>query len=200
MSLKMSKLISQMVKFFVVALIGLVSFSSYAFDLNDIANAAKETLKPTKIDRESYKPTCKKEWLGKTIYIDFDTTRSCWDYRYASNLALTIRDRLIEDVVEDGCFHVQDVRTGKRYSYMVGVTIANPSMQVNNRTIRHVSAAFRIKTYDSQDNLITAKTRDVKYDSPAFTVSVNNSQDELLENYAYNVSVNIRKEVYESFK
>lgn len=176
--------------------IGLVPLSSDAFGLKDLKNA----LKPTKVERITYSPKCKKEWKGKTVFIDFDTSRAYWNHRYASGLALDIRDGLIEDFVNDGCFHVQDRRTNKRYAYRIHVAITNPSLKVRRGIIKKVSAAFRLKTYDRKDNLITAKTRRVKYERPMLVVASGDSQSELLENYAYNVSVEIRKAVYKGFR
>jgi hypothetical protein len=158
-------------------------------------------IKPTGVERVSFKPTCKPSWKGKTIYIDFDTNSGIWYHSFASNLSQNIRDQLIEDVVEDGCFHIQDISTGMRYSYKVGVIIANPLIRVSGRNvIQSIQANFRIKTYDGNNNLITAMTRPVKYVAPSLTITINDSQDELLANYAYNVSVDIRKTVYASFK
>lgn len=158
-----------------------------------------ELLTPTTIDRDEFKPVCKKSLKGKTIYIDFKTA-SYWYHRYASDLAYTIKDRLIEDVVEDGCFKVQDTyQYRKKYAYKVSVRIANPKIKVSkNGVIKRISATYRIKTYDNRENLIKAKTRDVTYNSPMLTVAVNDSQNELLNNYAYNASVEIRKAVYDS--
>lgn len=165
-------------------------------DLSELSKA----LKPTSIERDDSVTECDRAWKGKTIFIDFDTSRSYWRYHYASNLAQSIKDTLIEDIVEDGCFHVQDRRSRQKYAYRVGVRIGSPFIKANNGAIKKISATFRIKTYDSRDNLITAKTRKVKYDAPIFTLTVNDSQEELIENYAHNVAVNIREAVYESLK
>ena len=155
----------------------------------------------TNVPRSVYKPICKPAWKGKTIFIDFDTNYGIWNNAYASNLSEQIRDQLIEGIVEDGCFNIQDISTGTSYLYKVGVRIANPSITVSeDGAIRHISAAFQIKTYNNKNNLITAKTRNVTYDAPAFVVTVNNSQEVLLQNYAHNVSLEIRKTVYDSFK
>ena len=156
-------------------------------------------LKPTTVEQTSYKPVCAKSWKGQTIYIDFETSGSYW--RYASNLAYEIRDKLIEDVVEDGCFHVQDRKTGTNYVYKVGVRVASPQVSANQQgVISQVSAQFRIKTYDNRDNLVKAMTRDVEYKRPMFVVVSGNSQSKLLSNYASNVSVEIRKLFYASLQ
>lgn len=157
----------------------------------------EKIFKPTSVELVSYKPVCKKSWKGQTIYIDFETSGSYW--RYASDLAYQIRDKLIEDVVEDGCFHVQDRNTGTKYVYKVGVRVASPYVAVDQQdVISAVSAQFRIKTYDSRDNLVKAMTRDVEYKRPIFVVVSGDSQSKLLSNYANNVSVEIRKLFYAS--
>jgi len=163
--------------------------------LSNISNL----LKPTTVAQVTFKPVCKKSWHRKTIFIDFKTNHSYW--RYASNLAVQIKDQLMEDVIEDGCFHVQDRNTGRRYFYKVGVRVANPHILVNQRSIiSKVSARYRIKTYDHRGNLVTAMTRDVSYKRPMFVVVTSDSQSELLSNYAHNVSVEIRKAFYKSLR
>jgi len=177
---------------FVTFFIYLALLSSCA-DLNNL-------FKPTNVDRISFIPECKNEWKGKTIFIDFAANRSYWSHRYASNLAYEIKDKLMEDVVEDGCFHVQDKKTGARYTYKVGVRVASPVIKSKNGFINSVSASYRIKTYDSRGNLVKAKTRTIKYKRPMFVVVSGDSQSELLLNYAHNVSVEIRKIVYKSLR
>lgn len=174
-------------------------FVSLSFFLFSACAELEKIFKPTSVERDTYQPECKRSWKGKTIYIDFRTNSYYWNHRYASGLAAGIRDKLIEDIVEDGCFNVQDTRSRRNYLYKVSVRITSPRIRVRNRIIQHVSAAFRVKTYDSRNNLITAKTRRVKYDAPQFVMAINNSQEELLENYAYNVSIRIRKSIYQSF-
>ncbi|WP_146049386.1 hypothetical protein [Alkalispirochaeta sphaeroplastigenens] len=160
-----------------------------------------EIFKPTEIERVEYVPTARPEWEGQTIYIDFEVAGGIWRYSYASGLSQSIRDQLIEDIVSDGIFKVQDRRTGADYMFKTEVRIANPVIQVSdNDVIRSISATFRIRTYDRNDNLVTAKTRDVRYDAPSFTVTVNDSQQKLVENYAYNAAQEIRQAVYESFE
>lgn len=162
----------------------------------------KDMMKPTSIEREKYNPPCKKSWKGKTIYIDFDTTAS-WYYSYASGLSAQIRDQLIEDVVDNGCFKVQDYGSGYRgkgFNYRVHVVIARPKIRMKNKVIRDISATYRIKIYNKNNNLIKAKTSAVKYKAPSLVVSSGDSQQKLLENYAYNVSVAIRKAMYTSLK
>ena len=155
---------------------------------------------PTTVDRVEYVPTPKPEWEDETIFIDFDAGYVTWYYAYASQLSETIRDQLIEDIVEDGIFKVQDRRTGADYLYKVEVRIENPLIEVSNDVIQSISATFNVRTYDREDNLVTAKTREVRYDAPAFNVTVNDSQRELVDNYAYNAAQQIRREVYESFE
>ncbi len=162
----------------------------------------KKMFKVTKVQREEYKPKCKKHWKGKTIFIDFDTT-TYWSYSYASGLSTKIKEQLIEDTVEDGCFNVQDYGSGynrQKYYYRVKVVIARPVIRAQKGVIRSISARFKLKIYNSKNNIVASKTRDVKYKAPAVTINVNNSQDELLENYCYNVSVQIRKAMYKSFR
>ncbi|SIQ41029.1 hypothetical protein SAMN05920897_108102 [Alkalispirochaeta americana] len=160
-----------------------------------------EMFQPTEIERVEYVPTAKPEWEGQTIYIDFEVASGIWRYNYASGLSQSIRDQLIEDVVSDGIFNVQDRRTGADYMFKTEVRIANPVIQVSdNDVIRSISATFRVRTYDRDDNLVTAKTREVRYDAPSFTVTVNDSQQKLVENYAYNAAQEIRQIVYESFE
>jgi len=162
----------------------------------------KDMLKPTSIEREKYNPSCKKSWKGKTMYIDFDTTAS-WYYSYASGLSAQIRDQLVEDVVDNGCFKVQDYGSGyrgKNFDYRVHVVVARPKITMQRNVIRKISATYRIKIYNKNNNLIKAKTSAVKYDAPSLVVSSGNSQQVLLENYAYNVSVAIRKAMYTSLK
>lgn len=158
-------------------------------------------LKPTNIDRISYDPECEKAWEGKTVYIDFDVNRSYWSYRYASNLAYDIRDKLIEDVVNDGCFHVTDKNIRRNFAYRVGVHISNPRIRTSKGGfIDSVSARFRIKTYDNKNNLVKAPSRKIKYERPSFVVKSGNSQEDLLDSYTHNVSVEIRKMFYESLR
>lgn len=185
-------------KIFSMDLLGRVIFLTPFIMLSGCAEL-ENLLKPTSVERTSYKPVCKKSWKGQTIYIDFETSGSYW--RYASNLAYEIRDQLIEDVVEDGCFHVQDSRTGAKYAYKVGVRVASPQVSADRQgVISQVSAQFRIKTYDGRDNLVKAMTRDVEYKRPVFVVVSGDSQSKLLSDYASNVSVEIRKLFYASLK
>jgi len=158
--------------------------------------------KVTKVKREVYKPKCKKRWKGKTIYIDFDTT-TYWRYSFASGLSTQIKEQLIEDTVNDRCFNVQDYGSGynkKKYYYRVKVIIARPIIKARKGVIKSISARFKLKIYNRHNNVIASKTRDVKYKAPSITVNVNDSQEKLLENYCYNVSVKIRKAMYQSFR
>jgi hypothetical protein len=167
----------------------------------DSINKFLKSIKPTSIERVNYSAMCKKHWKGKTIFIDFDTNYGIWYNHYASNLTENIKDNLIEGIVDDGCFHIQDRLTNAKYSYKAGVRIANPRIRTTSRgSITSISANFRIKTYDQRGNLITAKTRKVDYDSGMIKITINNSDEELVDNFAYNASVAIRKTVYESFK
>jgi len=155
----------------------------------------QEALKPTAIEEVNYKPVAKPAWK------DFRYSDVYWRYDFAANLSERIRDGLVEGLVEDKIFKVQDKPTGAKYLYKVGIDITNPLIQVSSAgTIQHMSATFRIKTYDAKDNLITAKTRDVVYDAPMVTIAVNNSQDKLLNAYIHNASEDIRKTFYESLK
>lgn len=162
----------------------------------------KEVLKPTTIERVEYEPTAKPEWEGQTVYIDFDNNYSLWSNSYMSGLSESIRDQLIEAVIEDQIFKVQDKRTtGTEYLYRIEVRISNPVISTSSSgVIQSISASFRIKTYDSSDNLVIAKTREVRYDSPAFTVSTGNSQRQLVDDFAYNAFQEIRQIMYESLK
>ena len=179
----------------------IIAIISVCFFLTGCAQF-KEMFKVTKIEREEYKPKCKKHWKGKTIFIDFRTT-AYWRYSFASGLSNKIKEQLIEDTVNDGCFNVQDYGSGynrKKYYYRGKVTIARPLIKAHKGVIRNISARFKLKIYNRHNNIVASKIRDVKYKAPAVTVNVNNSQEELLENYCYNVSVQIRKAMYQSFK
>ncbi len=162
--------------------------------------SVSDAFKPTSIEKISYKAVCKPEWKGKTVFIDFDVNRTWWGFGYGSTLAYSIRDKLMEDVVEDGCFKVQDKKTGQKYAYKIGITIGNPVVDVSNNVINNVSGEFRIKTYDHADDLITAKSRDVAWKRPFFVIAINDSQQQLLKDYSYNASVSIRQTFYESLK
>ena len=184
-------LLKKIKQFFLLMPFLLLSGCANMGSLSDISNL----LKPTSVDQVTYTPVCEKSWIGKTVFFDFETNHSYW--QYASDLAEQIKDQLIEDVVEDGCFHVQDRSTGAHYAYKVGIRIFNPHVSVDRqRVISQVSAQFRIKTYDRKDNLVKAITRDVSYKRPMFAVVVGDSQSKLLSNYANNVSVEIRKLYY----
>jgi hypothetical protein len=161
----------------------------------------QEALKPTAIEEVNYKPVAKSAWKGASISIDFRYSNVYWRYDFAANLSERIRDGLVEGLIEDKIFKVQDKPTGAKYLYKVGIDIASPSIQVSSAgTIQHMSATFRIKIYDAKDNLITAKTRDVVYDAPMVTIAINNSQEKLLNNYIHNAAEDIRKTFYESLK
>lgn len=160
-----------------------------------------EAMKPTTVERVTYKPVAKPGWKGQTIFIDFDSNYSIWGSSVARNLSLSIRDQLIEGVVEDQIFKVQDRNTGAKYLYRISVDIANPVIRASsNGVIQYISATFRIKSYDKQGNLVTAKTRDVEYKAPAFTVASGDSQQKLMDNYAHNAAEGIRQTMYESLK
>lgn len=179
----------------------LIALLSFSFSLTGCAQL-KEMFKVTKVKREVYKPKCKRHWKGKTIYIDFDT-RTYWRYSYASGLSTKIKEQLIEDTIEDKCFNVQDYGSGynrKKYYYRVKVRVASPLIRAHKGVIRSISAKFKLKIYNRYNNIVASKTRVVKYKAPAVTINVNNSQEELLENYCYNVSVQIRKAMYKSFR
>lgn len=159
----------------------------------------QDALKPTAIEKVDYKPTAKPAWKGKTIFVDFDYSSVYWRYDFAANLSQQIRDSVIEGLVEDKIFKVQDRVTAGKYFYRVEIRIASPVIKLRSgSTIDSISATFRIKIYDASNNLITAKTRDVRYDAPMLTVSVNNSQQTLLDNYIHNAGEEIRKTFYES--
>lgn len=161
----------------------------------------KNTFKPTAIERVTYKPEPKSEWKDQTIFIDFDVRKNAWRGQGANSLSMNIRDKLIEGVVEDNIFHVQDQNTGARYLYRIWIDIADPEISFSsNGVIEGISATFRIKSYDKNGNLVTAKTREERYKSPAFTVSINDSQRKLLDDFAYNAAEGIRQTMYEGLK
>lgn len=161
----------------------------------------KNTFKPTTIERITYKPEAKSEWKDQTIFIDFDVRKNAWRGATASSLSTNIRDQLIEGVVEDKIFHVQDQNTGARYLYRIWIEIADPVISVSsNGVIEGISATFRIKSYDEKGNLVTAKTRVEQYKSPAFTVSINDSQRKLLDDFAHNAAEGIKQTMYEGLK
>ena len=164
-------------------------------------SSLQDMLKPTTVEQVNYKPVAKPEWKDKTIYIDFDTNYGIWDNLYASDLSLNIKDDLIESVVEDKIFHVQDKMTTAKYLYKIEVRIANPVITTNSSgVIQSISATFRIKSYDVKGNLVIAKTREVRYDAPMLTVTTTNSQQTLIKNYIHNASQGIRETMYESLK
>lgn len=167
--------------------------SCAGFDLQEI-------LKPTKIEKVTYKPTAKPKWKGQTVYIDFESTSGIWYYAFASNLNNRIRENLVEGMVDDKIFTIKDKRITKGFMYRIEVRIANPKIVVAKKTdvIRSMSATFRIKIYDAKNNLIASKMRDVSYNAPTIAVSVGNSQDELVSNYAWNSAQEIRQLIYES--
>lgn len=182
----------------IIILVGIVLLNGCV----SVRESLAEMFKPTTIERVHYEPVGKPEWEGQTIYIDFDAGYSSWYYDFASNLSTDIRDSLIEDIIEDQIFNVQDrVKQSAKYLYKIDVNIDNPKIgTTNSNIIKTISATFRIKIYDSKDNLITSKKREVRYDAPALTVSVNDSQQTLLNNYVYNASQEIRRSIYESLK
>ena len=153
---------------------------------------------PTNVDRDIYQPECKSSWKNKTVFIDFNTTHYYWRHEYATSLATDIRDKLMEEIVDDGCFNVQDTRSSTKYYYKIGIRIGSPSILVKKGVLNKISAKFRIKTYDGKNNIIKAASRTVEYERPAFVVVVNDSQEELLENYTSNVSTRIREAFYQS--
>lgn len=160
-----------------------------------------DALKPTSVDRTTYKPVCKPTWKGQDLFIDFDVTRNYWGYRYATQLASDIRAKLEEDIVEDGCFKIVDYRAAKNFKYKVGVFIANPYIKADrDNVISQISADFNIKTYDRKGYLITSKLRNVAYHRPLLAIVSGDSQQKLLSDYAYNVSQTVREQVYASFK
>lgn len=160
-----------------------------------------EMLKPTTVERVDYKPVAKPEWKDKTIYIDFDSNYGIWSNMYASELSQNIKDDLIESVVEDKIFHVQDKQTSAKYLYKIEVRIANPVITTSSSgVIQSISASFRIKSYDAKDNLVIAKTREVRYEAPMLTVTTSGSQQKLIDNYIHNASQGIRETLYESLK
>lgn len=159
----------------------------------------QEALKPTAIDKVDYKPKAKSAWMGKAIFVDFDYSSVYWRYDFASGLSQRIRDSVIEGLVEDKIFKVQDRLSAGKYLYKVEVRIASPVISMRSgSTIDSISATFRIKIYDASNNLVTAKTRDVRYDAPMITVSVNDSQQKLLDTYIHNAGEEVRKTFYES--
>lgn len=167
----------------------------------------------TTIDKKSFKVKCKRNWKGKNIFIDFDTNALWGDYLASADITSRIRDQLIEDVVEDQCFKVFDGSGGgarNAYLYKVSVKIANPRIRYRSnaygrgagpdQAIDGIHATFRIKTLDSGNRLITARSREVEYKSPALVVTVGDSQNELINNFAHNASQTIRQEFYKSLR
>ncbi len=158
-----------------------------------------EAMKPTAVERVTYKPVAKPEWKDQTIFIDFDVNTNIWGSEVASSLSLNIRDKLIEGTVEDKIFHVQDQNTGAKYLYRIWIVIADPVITVSaNGVIQGISATFRIKSYDKKGNLVTAKTREERYKAPSFTVASGDSQRKLLDDFAHNAAEGIRQTMYES--
>lgn len=184
--------------------IALLGFMSVALILGSCA---------TTIDKKNFKLKCKRGWKGKNIFIDFDTNAMWGDWQASADITSRIRDQLIEDVVEDQCFNIYDGGSGGArgaYLFKVSIKVANPRVFYRetaygrgvgyDRPIDRIYATFRIKTYDSVNRVITAKSREVEYKSPMLVVTVNDSQRELVSNYAHNASQAIRQEFYKSLR
>ncbi len=182
------------------ALAAMVALSA-AFLAATGCESLAEAMKPTAVERVAYKPEAKPAWKGQTIFIDFDVNTNVWGSEVASELSFNIRDTLVEKVVEDKIFHVQDKNTGAKYMYRIWIVIADPVITASrNGVIQGISATFRIKTYDKKGNLVTAKTREERYKAPAFTVATGDSQRKLLNDFAHNAAEGIRQTMYESLK